>query len=79
LVTGTTPPGSASILVAREPSLSQTQRLASIIALLAPSSPSPSCRDAADRLAGAVLDDAAAQRLQLAVELTRDQPLPQQL
>src|ERR1043166_230759 len=35
--------------------------------------------DAADRLADGVLDDADAQRLQLAVELTRDPPLPQQL
>ena len=38
-----------------------------------------SIRDAADRLPDTVLDDADAQRLQLAVELTRDQPLPRQL
>ena len=36
-------------------------------------------RDAADRLADAVFDDADAQRLQLAVELTGNPPLPQQL
>jgi hypothetical protein len=36
-------------------------------------------RDAADRLANTVLDNADAQRLQLAVELTGDQPLAQQL
>jgi hypothetical protein len=36
-------------------------------------------RDAADRLADAVLDDADAQRLRLAVKLTGDPPLPQQL
>jgi len=36
-------------------------------------------RDAADRLAARVLDDADAQRLQPAVELTGDQPFPQQL
>src|SRR6516162_1531960 len=36
-------------------------------------------RDAADRLSDAVLDDADAQRLQLAVELTGDPPLSQQL
>src|SRR4029077_10035956 len=36
-------------------------------------------RDAADRLTNAVLDNADAQRLQLAVELTGDQPLAQQL
>src|SRR5262249_2230597 len=36
-------------------------------------------RDPADRLADGVLDDADAQRLQLAVELTGDPPLPEQL
>jgi hypothetical protein len=36
-------------------------------------------RDAADHLAAGVLDDADAQRLQLVIELTGDQPLPQQL
>src|SRR4051794_26998351 len=36
-------------------------------------------RDAADRLTNIVLDNADAQRLQLAVELTGDPPLPQQL
>src|SRR5215831_7250857 len=35
-------------------------------------------RDAADRLADRVLDDADAQRLQFAIELTGDPPLPQQ-
>jgi len=33
-------------------------------------------RDAADRLSDAVFYDTDAQRLQLAVELTGDQPLP---
>src|SRR5207248_5923240 len=36
-------------------------------------------RDAADRLAYGVLDDADAQRLQIVVELAGDPPLPQQL
>ena len=47
------------------------------------SAPRPPCptvallhRDATDRLAAGVLDDADAQRLQLAVALTEDQPFP---
>jgi hypothetical protein len=77
---GTTPPGSASSSAAREPSLSQKiapglqQRLARAVEAV-----TLLHRDAADRLSAGVLDDADAQRLQLAVELTGDQPLPQQL
>jgi len=48
--------------------LQQQTATTEVLQVIAPLSPSPSCT--ADRLADGVLDDADAQRLQLAVKLT---------